>query len=273
MPNHRTSLCSDTEGEYPDTLTITSPVAVTLDGIILLSYDDGVPVDFTVDTNNGSGWTQGAGITGNSKVLQFVKFPRSLLCLQLRVNVMLAQKVPFGEFTRISELSPVYADLSSSVPAITVTALAEASTSLSPAPTTTTPSTSSTQNENAALIAAGVLGTIAGVLILALIAAVLIERRRRNNKGESTPPIDQYHHHPGRPSLIGGANTLIPPSSSYAPDLTTASGVPIMPPPPSSSPSYPGAILGITIDNRRPTELYGTGLFVELPEERAREGH
>ena len=255
-PNHRILLCSDTAGRYPDTLIIESPVVVTLDGIIFLSYDDGVPVDFTVDTNDGSGWTQGANITGNTEVLQFIKFPRSLRCLQLRVNVTLAQNVAYGEFTRIAELSPVYADLSSSVPTITVTASIQSSTSLSsttrpssttttttatPSPTTittTAPSTNSKQSENTTTIVAGVLGAIAGVLILALIVVVLLMRRRRNKNGGSTPPIDTHYHHSGPPSSSGGAKIFIPPSLSYAPDLTTGSGEPVtLPPPPSSS--YP----------------------------------
>lgn len=288
-------------------MIIESPVVVTLDGIILLSYDDGVPVNFIVDTNDGSGWTQGAKITGNTAVLQFIKFPRSLRCLQLRVNVTLVQKAVAGEFTRIAELSPVYADLSSSVPTITTT----------PSPTTTTtiaPSTISTQSENTITIVSGVLGAVAGVSILALIVVVLLMRRRGNKNGGSTPLIDKHHHHPGPPSSSEGAKILIPPSSSYAPDeLTTGSGAPVTSPPPSSlsyppghysnmgstafntsaspqshslsmatttptpihpslSSSYPGPIFGTPVDNRRPTEVSGTNFVIELPEGQAREG-
>lgn len=223
-----------------------------------------------MDANNGSGWTQGAKITGNTEVLQFIKFPRSLLCSQLRLEVTLAQTPPspHGEFTRISELSPVYA----------------------------APSNTLSKNDNTTAIVAGVLGAFAGVLILALIAAVLLLRRQRNNNCGITPLIDKHHHHPG------------PPSSSYTPELTAGGGVPLMVPPPSSlsslyahdhysntgnialdtsasvqshnqpmatntSSSYPSSILGITVDNRRPTEVPGTSFSVELPTWRAKDGH
>lgn len=306
-PNHRTSLCSNTAGAYPDTLTIESPVAVTLDGIILLFDDDGVPLDFTVDTNAGSGWTQGAKITNNTEVLRFIKFPKSLLCLQLRVEVTLAQTVPAGEYTRISEISPVYADLTASIQSSTSTsssASLSSTTTPSPATTnTTTPSTNSTQKENTTAIIAGVLGAIAGVLILALILLLI---RLRNNNGGRTPTIDKRHHHPGPPSSTGGAKTSIPLVSSYAPDLTEGSGASVMPSllyspdryssmgntalnpsaslqshnlpmgtaapaitntpiPTLPSSSYPGAIFDATIENRRPTEIHGSDFTVELP--------
>lgn len=273
-PNHRTSLCSNTAGVYPDTLTIENPVAVTLDGIILLFADDGFPLDFTVDTNDGSGWSQRAKITKNAEVLKFIKFPKSLLCLQLRVKVTLAQKSPAGEYTRIAEISPVYADLTASIqssnstssstslnstttpsPATTKTTTQSPATAKtttpspdttktttqspatantttpSPATTnTTTPTTNSTQKPNTTAIIAGVLGAIAGVLILVLI---LLLRRLRNNNGGRTPTIDEHHHHPWPPSSTGAANTSIPQLSSYAPDLTEGSGASVMP---SSSP-------------------------------------
>lgn len=262
-PNHRTLLCSDTAGVYPDTLTIKSPVAVTLDGIILLFDDDGFPLDFTVDTNDGSGWTQKAKITNNAEVLKFIKFPKSLLCLQLRVKVTLAQKSPAGEYTRIAEISPVYADLKASIqssnstssstslnstttpspataktntpsPATaktTTSSPATAKTPPSPATTNTTaPTTNSTQKTNTTAIIAGVLGAIAGVLILVLI---LLLRRLLNNNGGRTPTIDEHHHHPGPPSSTGAANTSIPQLSSYAPDLTERSSASVIP---SSSP-------------------------------------
>lgn len=44
----------NTPGQFPDTLTITAPAAVTLHGVGFASVVDGVPTDFTVQTWDGS---------------------------------------------------------------------------------------------------------------------------------------------------------------------------------------------------------------------------
>ena len=96
----------DTEGAYPDVLTITAPQAVTLPGITLLSNSDGVPVDFTVDTWDGSQWHNAATITGNSAVQVVVPFGAPVRTTQVRITVTQDQNTPQGEFTRITEVYP-----------------------------------------------------------------------------------------------------------------------------------------------------------------------
>jgi alpha-L-rhamnosidase-like protein/F5/8 type C domain-containing protein len=91
---------------YPAVLTITSPTAVTLPGVTLLSNSDGVPVDFTVDTWDGSAWQPAAAVTGNSAVQVPVAFAAPVTTTQVRVTVTLDQDTPRGRFTRVNELWP-----------------------------------------------------------------------------------------------------------------------------------------------------------------------
>ncbi|HJP72660.1 MAG TPA: alpha-L-rhamnosidase C-terminal domain-containing protein [Pseudonocardiaceae bacterium] len=96
----------DTEGAYPDVLTITAPQPVSLPGITLLSNSDGVPVDFTVDTWDGTQWQNAATITGNSAVQVAVAFAAPMSTTQVRIIVTQDQNTPQGEFTRINEIYP-----------------------------------------------------------------------------------------------------------------------------------------------------------------------
>ncbi|WP_349263550.1 alpha-L-rhamnosidase C-terminal domain-containing protein [Actinocrinis sp.] len=91
---------------YPAVLTITSPSAVTLPGVTLLSNSDGVPVDFTVETWDGASWQLGATVTGNSAVQVPVPFASPVTTTQVRLTVTLDQATPQGQFTRVNELWP-----------------------------------------------------------------------------------------------------------------------------------------------------------------------
>jgi Bacterial alpha-L-rhamnosidase 6 hairpin glycosidase domain len=100
----------DTIGAYPDTLTITAPSAVTLPGITILSDTDGVPVDVTVQTWDGSAWQAAATVTGNSAVQILVPFAAPVSTTQVLITVTLDQATPQGEFTRINEVWPGLVD-------------------------------------------------------------------------------------------------------------------------------------------------------------------
>ena len=101
----------DTQGAYPDILTITAPRAVTLPGITVLSNSDGVPVDATVDTWDGAQWVSAATITGNSAVRIVVPFAAPVTTTQVRITVTQDQNTPQGEFTRINEVYPGLVEL------------------------------------------------------------------------------------------------------------------------------------------------------------------
>ena len=110
----------DTQGAYPDVLTITSPTPVTLPGITVLSDSDGVPVDFTVDTWTGSAWQQSGAVTGNGAVQVEVPFASPVSTTQVRITVTQDQNTPQGEFTRINEVWPGLVAPDPAPPSITV---------------------------------------------------------------------------------------------------------------------------------------------------------
>jgi hypothetical protein len=96
----------NTPAEYPDTLTITSPTAVTLHGVDFASFPDGVPTDFTVSTWNGSAWVQQAQVTGNSKVDLWIPFSAAVSTTQVELTVTKDSPAYSGEYTRVAELDP-----------------------------------------------------------------------------------------------------------------------------------------------------------------------
>jgi hypothetical protein len=95
----------DTPGVFPDTLTITAPSAVQLNGAGFASIVDGVPTDFHIDTWDGSQWTTQATITGNSDLYRWIAFPQAVTTTQVRI-VVTASQTQNGNFTRVAELSP-----------------------------------------------------------------------------------------------------------------------------------------------------------------------
>ena len=91
----------DTADQYPDTLTITSPSAVTLTGVGFASVSDGVPVDFTVQTWNGSSWVTQATVSGNTQLYRWIPFSAPVTTSQVQVVVTNA-----AGYSRIAELTP-----------------------------------------------------------------------------------------------------------------------------------------------------------------------
>lgn len=92
----------DTQGQYPDTLTVTAPAAVPLHGVGFASFSDGVPTDFTVQTWDGSNWVTQATVTGNSAVYRWIPFDSAVTTSQVRLTVTGTQ----DGFTRVAELTP-----------------------------------------------------------------------------------------------------------------------------------------------------------------------
>ncbi|MEY9962740.1 alpha-L-rhamnosidase [Streptacidiphilus sp. MAP12-16] len=92
----------DTQGQFPDSLTVTAPSAVTLDGVGFASNPDGVPTDFTVQTWDGSQWVTQADVSGNSALYRWIPFAAGVTTTQVRIVVTAAQ----DGFTRVAELTP-----------------------------------------------------------------------------------------------------------------------------------------------------------------------
>ena len=93
----------DTQGQFPDTLTITAPTPVPLDGVGFASNPDGVPTAFTVQTWDGSQWVTQAEVSGNSALYRWIPFPGEVTTTQVRIVVTADQD---GSFTRVGELAP-----------------------------------------------------------------------------------------------------------------------------------------------------------------------
>ena len=92
-------------GQFPDTLTVTSPAAVTLNGVGFASIIDGVPTDFTVQTWDGSQWVTQATVSGNADLYRWIPFPAAIGTTRSSVVVTAAQ-TQNGNYTRIAELTP-----------------------------------------------------------------------------------------------------------------------------------------------------------------------
>jgi alpha-L-rhamnosidase len=93
----------DTQGAYPDTLTVTAPSAVSLTGVGFASISDGVPTAFTVQTWDGTQWVTQADVTGNTALSRRIPFAAAVSTTQVRVVVTADQD---GAFTRVAELTP-----------------------------------------------------------------------------------------------------------------------------------------------------------------------
>ena len=91
--------------EFPNTLTITSPTPVTLNGVGFASIVDGVPTDFTVRAWDGSQWVTEATVSGNASLYRWIPFPAGVTTTQVQVVVTAAQ-AQNGDYTRIAELTP-----------------------------------------------------------------------------------------------------------------------------------------------------------------------
>lgn len=97
----------NTLAEYPDILTITPPAALNLTGVTVLSNTDGVPIDFTVETLQGTTWSLAGTVTNNSAIQIQVPFDTPAVDVTgLRITVTKDQDLTAGEYTRINEVYP-----------------------------------------------------------------------------------------------------------------------------------------------------------------------
>lgn len=204
---------------------------VKLDGIMLLSGTDGWLQDYTVETSlDGLSWNLSATVKASTVVLRYIKFDNGPLdSRKLRVTITAAM----NDFSRIHELSPVYAAVS----ADTITTKSSPSPSPSPSPsttttTTTTPittpavaeaeappappspvNTSKKTKPNMAEVIAGVLAGLAGIL-LGLQAYILWLLRKKQQMNGSNM-ISTYMSTTGvgvgvvEGAAVGGGQTVI----------------------------------------------------------------
>ncbi|MET7791870.1 discoidin domain-containing protein, partial [Streptomyces sp900116325] len=100
----------DTERDFPDSLTLTTPEEQELSGLTVVSSTDGVPTDFTVAVWTDSAWRTVATVTGNTAVQRAVRFGTPASTARVRVTVTAAQDLGRGVFTRINEVWPQAVD-------------------------------------------------------------------------------------------------------------------------------------------------------------------
>lgn len=100
----------DTIAAYPDVLTLTSPVPVTMPGITLRAHPDGVVQDATVETWDGTGWQVSGTLRGNDLQQATVPFVEPVTTTQVRITVTRDQSTGKGEFTRVAEVYPGLVD-------------------------------------------------------------------------------------------------------------------------------------------------------------------
>lgn len=162
-------------GGYPDVLTISIPIEVTLAGIIILSGEDGWLLAYTVETSsltNDSNWTTAAQIQNTTSPIQLINFLTPVIARQVRISVTKDQSAL--EYTRIFEVYPLFG------------------TSSNASNSTADPSTSK-KCSNTEAIAAGVIGGMVAI-ILAVLAGVFVLKRRGSQGGRELPEpkFEQY---------------------------------------------------------------------------------
>jgi hypothetical protein len=94
-----------TPGQFPDTLTVTMPAPVAVNGLGFASIVDGVPTDFTLQTLDNGTWVTHATITGNAVLSRWIPFDHSVTTAEVRI-VVTASQTENGNYTRVSELTP-----------------------------------------------------------------------------------------------------------------------------------------------------------------------
>jgi alpha-L-rhamnosidase len=92
----------DDQNVFPDTMTVTAPSPLTLNGVGLASFPDGVPTAFAIQAWNGSQWVTRAEVSGNSDGARWIPFTSPVTTTRVRVVVTATQ----DGFSRIAELTP-----------------------------------------------------------------------------------------------------------------------------------------------------------------------
>lgn len=180
-----------TQHLFPDTLTLTFPKWLTLNGITLLSHPYGWVTDYQVQVllpNNS--WEQVAHTRDIPYVFSVAKFAQPVECLAIQITINNGSQADNNTNSRINEVAPVYVDGKGSDFNDTNTQSNISPTSNSTAgysPQVTSASSSSSDSKAQSSIpnrrnpvAAIIGGTIGGVLafLLALTAAFRVRRRK-----------------------------------------------------------------------------------------------
>lgn len=109
----------NTIGVFPDWLQVTSPTAVTLPGVTIVTHQAGGAEDFIVDTLDDAGnWQTQVSVTGDTDVTRYVKFPAPVTTTAVRITVTKDwEQDPSQQWTRIAEVIPgEFAGFPSSTP-------------------------------------------------------------------------------------------------------------------------------------------------------------
>ncbi|WP_328902841.1 discoidin domain-containing protein [Streptomyces sp. NBC_00441] len=96
----------DTQGVFPDVLTVTLPSEEELPGITVVSNSDGAPTDFTVDVWQDGAWKRAAKRSDNDVMQCPVRFADAMSTSKVRITVTGVQDSQSGSFTRINEVWP-----------------------------------------------------------------------------------------------------------------------------------------------------------------------
>ncbi|MCJ1467265.1 hypothetical protein MMC07_005889 [Pseudocyphellaria aurata] len=208
--NLTTKWNDDTLGGYPDILTVSIPIDVTLTGIIIISGEDGWLSEYTVETSgltNDSGWTTPAQIHNATSPIQLINFLTPVIARQVRISVQLA-----GDYSRIHEVYPLFGTSSSSASSSSASASSASSSSASSSASNSTADQPAPEKcSNAGTIAAGVIGGML-FIILAVLAGAFLSNKRGNRDGRvgPEPKFELYPQEIGLGNPQPGLNTLEP---------------------------------------------------------------
>lgn len=103
----------DTVGEYPDTLVLSIPTPVNLKGIALQSYHDGFVLDYTVSVQTGteSSFSPCASLSNLQSNFSIATCDEPVTGVyKVAITVTSAQDTYYGDYTRISEVYPIFLD-------------------------------------------------------------------------------------------------------------------------------------------------------------------
>lgn len=184
-------IISDTPNVFPDILTIDVSSLIILEGIMLLSSQDGWPQEYTVETHDGSDWIVRENVAGYNNALRLIAFPRSLVS-HLRINVT---NIANSGYTRINEVYPLIASSDSDTTILsTLSSGTLASASSTAAPSSSADSPTLGKRTSVGAIAGGVCGgVVATITIVALIAKYWMSRKQNKKKLLSIDPRSQFH--------------------------------------------------------------------------------
>lgn len=112
----------NTEGAYPDVLTILPSKPVDLSVLSFVFNADGVPVNFEVSVmvTGSSSWTLVQNVTRNHALSYQVDLPSTLTVSKVRITVTLDEDRMKGRYTRIAEVYPGVAPIVPAPPTVVV---------------------------------------------------------------------------------------------------------------------------------------------------------